>query len=186
MQIAEAQRDLSRAYAGGGPGVIISGLIWAAAWLAETRAGIAAGFTVLFFGGMLIYPAALLVNRVFLKRAREQAGNPGGPLVMESTIAMIAGLFAAWLFLKYDPALVMPLSAIMVGTHYFAFRTAYGDKLFWLLAALVTAAGFAGIYNFAPLPGGVTLTVAIIEAAFGAFLTWRHLRGSGGRETAGR
>ncbi|WP_271438589.1 DUF7010 family protein [Pontixanthobacter luteolus] len=176
MQISEAQSDLSRAYTGGGPGVIISGLIWTAAWLAETRAGIATGFGVLFFGGMLIYPAALLVNRVFLKRAKELAGNPGGPLVMESTIAMIAGLFAAWLFLKYDPALVMPLSAIMVGTHYFAFRTAYGDKLFWLLAALVTVAGFAGIYSFVPLPGGVTLTVAIIEVLFGVFLTWRNLR----------
>ena len=99
-------------------------------------------------------------------------------LVLESTIAMIAGLFAAWLFLRHDPSLVMPLAAIMVGTHYFAFRTAYGDRAFWLLGALVTLAGLAAIYRFVPLPGGVTLAVALIELAFGATLTARGLRRS--------
>ena len=70
----------------------------------------------------------------------------------------------------------MPLAAIMVGTHYFAFRTAYGDRTFWLLGALVTLAGLAAIYRFTPLPGGVTLAVALIELAFGAWLTARGLK----------
>ena len=176
MLISDAQADLRRAYTDGGPGVIVSGLVWLAAWIAESRGGIATGFAVLFFGGMLIYPVSLLANRALLRRKSEAKGNPGGPLVMESTIAMIAGLFAAFLFLDHAPEWVMPLAAIMVGTHYFAFRTAYGDRSFWLLAALVTLVGFAGIYAFLPLPGPVTLQVAAIELLFGMALTVRGMR----------
>ena len=176
MLLADAQADLRRAYTDGGPGVLISGLVWLAAWFAESRSGVATGFAVLFFGGMLIYPLALLVNRALLRRAGEDKANPGGPLVMESTIAMIAGLFAAYLFLDHASELVMPLAAIMVGTHYFAFRTAYGDKAFWMLAAAVTLFGFGAIYHFLPLPGPVTLQVAVIEIFFGLGLTVRGLK----------
>ncbi|MBO6526230.1 hypothetical protein [Erythrobacter sp.] len=177
MLIVDAQADLRRAYTDGGPGVLISGLVWLAAWFAESRGGIPTGFAVLFFGGMLIYPLALLANRALLRRAGEQKGNPGGPLVMESTIAMIAGLFGAFLFLDHAPELVMPLAAIMVGTHYFAFKTAYGDKAFWLLGAVITLLGFAAIYHFLPLPGSVTLQVAVVEILFGIGLTLRGTRG---------
>lgn len=176
MEVAEAQSDLRRAYADGGPGVIISGLVWLAAAFAEMRSGTATGFLVLFFGGMTIFPLALLANRVILRRKAEDKSNPGGMLVLESTIAMIAGLFAAWLFLDYNPDLVMPLAAIMVGTHYFAFKTAYGDRLFWLLGAVVTVVGLAAIYPFLPLPGTVTLQVAVIEIVFGLFLLVRAVR----------
>ena len=176
MLIADAQADLRRAYTDGGPGVIVSGLVWLAAWYAESRHGVATGFYVLFLGGMLIYPLALLANRVLLRRGGEAKDNPGGHLVLESTIAMIAGLFAAYLFIDRAPELVMPLSAIMVGTHYFAFRTAYGDKAFWLLAAIITVVGLAAIYRFLPLPGPVTLQVAIIEVLFGAGLLVRGVR----------
>lgn len=176
MDIREAQADLRRAYTDGGPGVLISGLVWLAAWFAGRGGSVQTEFVVLFLGGMLIFPLALLANRTLMGRAKEDADNPGGMLVLESTIAMIAGLFAAWLFLRHDETLVMPLAAIMVGTHYFAFRTAYGDKLFWLLAALITLLGLAGIYKFLPLPFGVTLSVAVVEILFGLLLTVRALR----------
>ncbi|BDI61325.1 DUF7010 family protein [Qipengyuania nanhaisediminis] len=176
MLISDAQADLRRAYTDGGPGVLISGLVWLAAWIADSRSGTATGFAVLFVGGMTIYPLALLANRALLRRPAEVKGNPGGPLVVEVTAAMIAGLFAAYLFLDHAPELVMPLAAIAVGVHYFAFRTAYGDKIFWALGAIVTFVGVAAIYRFVPLPGPVTLQVAIIEILFGIGLTWRGTR----------
>lgn len=176
MNIREAQADLRRAYTDGGPGVVISGLVWLAAALAEAGEGVGFGFVVLFIGGMFIFPLALFANRVILRRAGESKANPGGMLVLESTIAMIAGLLAAWLFLDYEPSLVMPLAAIMVGTHYFAFNTAYGDRLFWVLAAGVTLIGLAEIFQFLPLPVSVALCVAVFEIAFGLFLTVRALR----------
>lgn len=174
MTIAEAQADLRRAYTDGGPGVIVSGLVWIAASIVTARRGITVGFAVLFFGGMLIFPLALLANRVLLRRARESDENPFGMLVLESTIAMIAMLLAAWLFLRFEPSLVMPLSAIAVGTHYFAFKTAYGDRSFWLLAVLVTALGVLAIFRNVSVPGGVVATVGVVEVAFGLYLTMRR------------
>lgn len=176
MELVAAQSDLRRAYADAGPGIIVSGLAWLIAAYIEAAHGLATGFAVLFIGGMLIFPGALFINRVVLRRGKEQPGNPGGPLVLEGTITMIAGLFAAWLFIPYRPDLVMPIAAIMVGTHYCVFRTAYGMKEYYLLAALLTFVGSAAIFGFVALPIGVTLLVAIIEIAFGAFITIRALR----------
>lgn len=167
--IAEAQRDLRRAYVGGGFGVVISGLVWAVAAVVLRERGVGPGFVALFVGGMLIFPLTKLVCSVVLRRAGEAKSNPYGLLVLECTIAMIGGLFAAWLFLPVKPALVFPLAAIAVGTHYFVFRTAYGNRLFWLLAAVVTAIGCGEIF-VAALRGWTAPLVAATELVFGLVL----------------
>ena len=95
MTIAEAQRDLQRAFVGGGPGVFISGIVWIAAAGVEQAAGTGAAFAVLFFGGMLIFPLATLVCRFLFGAEKEASGNPFGATALESTVAMIGGLFAA-------------------------------------------------------------------------------------------
>lgn len=177
MQLREAQEDLRGAYVDGGPGTMISGLVWIAAALAQARAGVGTGFAVLFFGGMSIFPLSLLVNRVLLRRASESPENPFGRLVLESTVAMIAGLFAAWLFLRHDPALVMPLAALAVGAHYFAFRTAYGLSSFWALGAVIVAMGVAAVYGVPLLAGSLVAAVGLVEITFGLVLTVRALRG---------
>ena len=176
MQLSEAQADLRRAYVGGGPGTVISGLVWIAAAVAQARQGVGTGFAVLFFGGMLIFPLSLVVNRALLGRARESPENPFGRLVLESTVAMIAGLFAAWLFLRHDAALVMPLAALAVGAHYFAFRTAYGLAVYWGLGAVIVAMSVGALYGLAPLAGFLVVTVGVVEIAFGLVLTVRAVR----------
>ena len=181
MLIAEAQQDLRRAYVGGGVGVLVSGLVWlAATWALHTR-GVGTGFVVLFLGGMLIFPVSKLLCRFAFRRPNESSDNPFGMTVLEGTIAMIGGLFAAWLFLESKPELVFPLAAIAVGTHYFVFKTSYGDRSFWLLAAIVTAIGVGDIY-LPPLRGSTALLVAIVELAFGVVLT---LRGVAANRVAG-
>lgn len=175
MQLTEAQADLRRAYVDGGPGVVISGLVWVTAAFVQARSGIGTAFAVLFFGGMFIYPVSLLIDRAVLRRSAESPDNPLGKLVLEGTIAMIGGLFAAWLFLPHDPALVMPLAAVAVGTHYFAFRTAYGMGVFWVLGAVVTGLGVGAVYGAVPLPGGLVLTVGVVEIVFGLGLAGRGM-----------
>ena len=176
MRIDEAQADLRRAYLDAGPGTAISGLVWGAAALAQARSGVGTGFAVLFFGGMLIFPLSLLVNRALFGRAAESPDNPFGRLVLESTIAMLAAFLPAWLFLDSAPALVMPLAALAVGAHYFAFKTAYGLPIFWVLGGLLMAMSVAAIYRVFPLSGAFVLSVAAVEILFGIFLTLRALR----------
>ena len=176
MIIAEAQADLRRAYVGGGPGAIVSGTLWfVAAWV-EANHGIRTAFIALFFGGMLIYPLGLAASRLLFRRAAEAKTNPMGPVALESTIAMIGCLLAAWLILPVRPEMVFPIAAVAVGTHYFVFKTAYGDRTYWLLAALITAVGLAAIFNVATLPGGLILAVGVIEVIFGILLTMRALK----------
>lgn len=172
MIVSDAQRDIRRAYVGGGPGVIVSSLVWLVTALTQQRSDTAHAFVVLFIGGMFIFPVSMLVCRALLRREKEAKDNPLGMTALESTIAMIGGLFGAWLFLRHDPALVFPFAAIAVGTHYFAFKTVYGDRLFWVLGALITAVGLWQILG-TPVPGGVILWVAAVEFVFGVILTAR-------------
>ena len=117
MTLDEAQQEITRAHVGGGPGAIVSGFVWLAAGLVLQRQGFGPGFTALFFGGMLIFPIATLTSRLLFRRGAESAGNRLGRTALESTIAMIGGFVASWLFLPVRPDYVFPLAAIAVGTH---------------------------------------------------------------------
>jgi hypothetical protein len=174
MDVAKAQADLRRSYVGGGPGAIVSGCVWFAVAAVAARNGISTAFTVLFFGGMLIFPLSTLIARLLFRRAKEASGNPLGLTALESTIAMIGGLIAAWLFLPSAPQFVFPLSAVAVGTHYLVFKTAYGDRTYWVLGAAITFAGLLDVFSHGRLPGNTILTVGMIEVLFGALLTWRE------------
>ena len=173
MTLEEAQRDLRRAYVGGGPGAIISALIWFFAAFVEARHGTGLAFKALFFGGFLIFPLGTLVCRFGFRREKEATGNTLGMTALESTIMMIGGLLAAWLFLALKPTYVFPMAAIAVGTHYFVFKTAYGDRLYWLLAAIITCVGLFDIFRVMVIPGGTILAVGVIELLFGILLTVR-------------
>jgi hypothetical protein len=176
MTVDEAQRDISRAYVGGGPGVFVSAMVWMTAGLVERSSGIGIGFAVLFVGGMLIFPLSLFIARLVFRRAGESPDNGLARTALESTVAMIGGLFAAWLFLPLRPAYVFPLAAIAVGTHYAVFKTIYGDRLFWLLGGLVTIVGLLGIFRADLLPIGPIFVVAAIELVFSIALTVRATR----------
>ena len=174
MDIATAQADLRRAYVGGGPGAIVSGCVWFATAATEARHGIPTAFTVLFFGGMLIFPLAALTARLLFRRSKETPDNPFGLTALESTIAMIGCLLAAWLLVPLAPRFVFPVAAIAVGTHYLVFKTAYGDRTYWLLGAAITLIGLFDIFSASRIPGNTIVMVGAIELLFGGFLTWRE------------
>lgn len=173
MTFRDAQYDLRRAYIGAGPGVFVSASVWLTAAFVERSQGIATAFAVLFIGGMLIYPLSTLICRLLFKRDKEAADNPLGATVLECTVAMIGGLFAAWLFLPIRPDYVFPLAAIAVGTHYAVFKTVYGDTMFWILGGLITAVGVLSVLKIVSFPGGPILAVAAIEMLFAVLLTMR-------------
>jgi hypothetical protein len=173
MELRQAQADIKRAYVAGGPGVLVSAITWLAAGLVERHQGVGPAFATLFLGGMLIFPISALASRYLFHRAKESSDNPLGRLALESTVAMIAGLFAAWLFLRTSPDYVFPLAALAVGSHYAVFRTIYGDPIFWALAAALMLIGLAGIFAWVPLGGGTALAVGLVELVFAGILIAR-------------
>jgi len=150
--IAQAQADIRQAYLGGGPGTAVSGSVWLAAGLVAQEPGVKAGFLVLYFGGLLIFPLSLLVVRGLFRRPALPPGSLGERIVGETVIPMIGGLLGAWLLLPFRPELVLPMAAIAVGAHYFGFRSAYGDRTFWLPGAILCGIRLAPIFL---VPGSV-------------------------------
>lgn len=172
----EHQEDLRRAYVRGGPGTFVSGLIWLAASFAASYSGVSAGFSVLFIGGMFIFPLALLLVRHVFKRPAEAKDNPGKMIVIETIFPMMAGLFAAWAFLQHQPDYVFPFAAIAVGAHYFGFRSAYGDHSFWLLGGAMCGFGFLSIVTGMPSGQALPFLIAVIELLYGAWQTYRGVK----------
>lgn len=171
MRIHEAHSDLRASYLNGGPGAVVSGLVWLCAAVSSTTWGISTGFIVLFFGGMAIFPIGTLVVRTVFRRASPSPDNPGGRTVIETVFPMIGGLLAAWLLLPYRPDLVFSLAAIAVGAHYFGFRTAYGDAVYWALAAVMCGVGVGAIFVGVPSREYVPYVIAAIELLFGVWVT---------------
>jgi hypothetical protein len=171
MMIGDAQAAMRQAYVHGGPGAIVSSLVWFAAALALSRTDHATAFAVLFIGGMLIFPVSALIEKVVFHRSASSAGNPLGLLPLESTIAMIGCLLAAWLLLRNNSEFVFPVAAIAVGTHYLPFKTTYGDRTYWALGAVLTVIGCAGIFVVRGQTMAVILAVAAAELVFGILLT---------------
>jgi hypothetical protein len=173
VDFATAQAQLRDSYVRGGPGAIVSGVVWLAAAVATSRSTITTGFAVLFFGGILIFPISLLLVRSIWGRSPPSRGNPGERAVVETVFPMIGGLFAAWLMLPYRPDWVFPLSALAVGAHYFGFRTAYGDATYWVLGAVMCLMGIAAVLLGLPGQASFACLIAATEVLFGAWLTWR-------------
>lgn len=184
MTVDDAQAEIRTAFVGGGPGAIVSAVVWLIAGYAYGVGTAASAFAALFVGGMFIFPVSVLVCKAAFRRSGSVAGNPLGLVALESTIAMIGGLLAAWLLLGGRPDMVFPVAAIAVGTHYFAFKTAYGDRTFWVLGALITLAGLAGIFWVRGQDLAVIGAVAVLELVFGLQLTLRAVRGAASAVTA--
>ncbi|MEZ6094090.1 MAG: hypothetical protein R3C03_07590 [Pirellulaceae bacterium] len=170
------QADSRYSYVNGGPGNIVSGLVWLAAGIMAAQTDLKAGFAVLFFGGMLIFPISYVIVRFVFKRPEPKPGNPSGRIVMETIFPMIGGLLGAWLILPYRPEFVFPLAAIAVGAHFFGFMTAYGNWMFWGLGAVICIVGVASIFWGVLKSDAVPFVVAGIELAFGTALTFTGLK----------
>mgnify|MGYP001793891678 CR=1 FL=1 len=176
MEITAAQSELRNAYAHGGPGTLISGILWMAAATTQLYAGTSTGFAVLFFGGMFLFPATKLVLSICFRRPSESRENHGGLVVIETVFPMIGGLFAAWLLLPQRPEFVFSVAAIAVGAHYFGFSTAYGDWTFWVLGAIMCSVGVAAILFAFPPHNTVGFAIAGVEVAFGCWFLWTDFK----------
>ncbi len=141
------QRAASRKYVGGAPGVAVSGLVWTIAGLIAANSGISPAFTVLFFGGMIIFPLSVLIARLIAPTESRTTTVAMDRLGLESTAILFAGLLLAYLLLERAPDLVFPAAALAIGVRYFVFRTLYGDAIYWVLGALIVAAAAAASFS---------------------------------------
>lgn len=166
MDIATAQLDMSAAHGRGAPGVLVSGVVWLVAGWLWARSGVESGFAALFVGGILIFPASLVVSRLVLRAPPAAKGNPLERLALESTFTLFAGILLGWCFLRVAPELAFPAMAVAIGVRYFVFRTVYGNVVYWLLGGALAALGAAAAFSVLPLPVNLALLVGAVEVGF--------------------
>lgn len=181
MQIATAQEEMARAHVRGAPGVLVSGLVWLIAGWQWSSQGVVAGFYVLFFGGMMIFPLSLLLSRTLFKAPKTPKGNPLERLALESTFVLFAGTLLAYCFMRVAPHLAFPAMAVCIGVRYFIFRTVYGNPLYWALGGGVALLGALFALTSITLPLNLALLVGALEVAFSLILL---MSGNGKASTA--
>ena len=175
MEMRRAQQDMRRAYVGGAPGVLVSGLVWSVTGLIWLTEPLRIAFSALFVGGVLIFPLSVAISRLAFRRAAAVKDNPLNRLGLESTFVLFAGIMISYVLLARDPRFSIPAFALVMGARYAAFATIYGNRLYWFLGGGVSALGLIATLapsvppgNIALWIGGWELLLAAVMAASGA------------------
>jgi hypothetical protein len=170
-QLEQAQKDMRFAYLGGAPGMLASGVVWAAAAMVALRGSMDHAVWTLFAGGMFIHPAGVLIARLLGRPGAHVAGNPLGRLALESTGLLIFCLPIAYVVSRSHPGLFFPAMMLIIGGRYLVFASLYGLRLYWACGlALGTAAWLLAAVQAAPPVAA--LGGSAIELGFAAAILW--------------
>ncbi len=173
--LSVAQQDLARAYAGGAPGMVVSGLVWVIAGAVWQLYGTMAAFAALFIGGMAIHPLGTLIERIAFRGPKATIGKPLEALAIEATVPLFTGVLIAWVLLVRAPDLAIPVFAAIVGARYFLFRTMYGDIAYWALGGAILLIATLALFGI-DLPVNIGFLVGAIELVAAAMILrcWRN------------
>ncbi len=166
MDFGEAQRDMRTAYANGGVGVLVSGLVWVIAGLVTHNVSLQYGMAALFFGGMAIHPLSLLLARLVFKRGKAAVSNPLEMLALQSTPFLVIGLLVAYVVSDSHSSWFFAIALLAVGARYLLFQTIYGMRHYVVLGAVLIAIGFVAIWYLDPPPFVVAIVGGLTELLF--------------------
>jgi len=166
MSISGAQQDMREAYHGGATGAVTSATAWLIAAIVATFVTPTAGILTLIFGGMLIFPASVLLCKVIGRSGRHSNNNPLAPLAVEGTIWMLLSIPVAIGAALYRVEWFFPAMLLVIAGRYLTFATLYGMKIYWAFGATLTISAFALVAFEAPAMSGA-YTGALIEYAYG-------------------
>lgn len=141
MTFKEAQEDMRLAYLNGGPGVLASGIIWLATAIISIYLSSDSSILVFFFGGMFIFPLAILISKLFKRSGQHHKENPLAKSALENTVILFAGLFIAYVIYQTNENFFYPIMLMVIGVRYLAFQTLYGLRAYWFLGLALMIAG---------------------------------------------
>ena len=138
--ISDAQSDMREAYFGGAPGIITSGTAWLVASLVAFFVSPRAGILTLIFGGMLIFPASVLLGKVIGCPGKHSKDNPLAPLAIEGTIWMLLSIPVAAGAAFFRPGWFFPGMLLIIAGRYLTFSTLHGMRIYWTFGGVLVAA----------------------------------------------
>ena len=175
ITLSQAQSQMRIGYGRGWTGIAASALAWSVAAAVAWQGNGQQAIWALLLGGVLIFPASLLLCRLTGLPGTHPKGNPLGQLAGASTFWLIFSLPIAWLLGQQQPAWCFAAMRLVIGGRYLVFATIYGMALYWALGLLLAAAGFG--LTAANQPAAVLASAgAAIEAAFAIACALIHHR----------
>ncbi|REH01021.1 DUF7010 family protein [Flavobacterium aquicola] len=165
----QAQIDMCKGYANGSIGVIVSGVIWLTSAFTANQYSPKKAIWTLFIGGMFIYPISIIISKFIGLNGTHTKGNQLGNLAMEGTIWMIMCLPLAFGLSLQHTEWFFQAMLLIIGGRYLTFSTIYGNKIYWLLGAILGTSAYL-LYNFQVQSFGSLLTGSFIEISFGLFM----------------
>jgi hypothetical protein len=169
MTIAEAQRHMREAYAGGSVGQAVSGILWLLSAALATWIGPGPGILALVVGGMFIYPLTVLALRLVGRPPQRGLANPLNPLAMQVAFTIPLALPVIGAAALRNVNWFYPAFMVVVGAHYLPFVFLYGMWQYALLAALLVLGGvgfgFGQPHGFTP-GGWLTGVVLVLFAVW--------------------
>lgn len=166
MSFDDAQRDMRLAYYSGATGAVTSATAWLIAAFVATLVSSMAGIVALIIGGMLIFPASVLLCKAIGRPGKHSKGNPLGSLAIEGTIWMTLSIFIAIGAALYKVEWFFPAMLLVIAGRYLTFATVYGMRIYWAFGATLAASAVALVVFEAPVVSGA-YTGALIEYAYG-------------------
>lgn len=165
------QANMRARYFNGGPGVLLSGLVWLAAALTTLIVEFQPGLIVFFVGGMFIHPGASMICGM-LSSDKIQPDKTLTRVPVLTLPILFGGLFLAFVVSFQNPLAFYPIMAVAIGGRYLAFRWIYGLDVYLCFGAILILVG-AGAYAMMLTPSRSALIVGMIEFAFGLSLCLR-------------
>jgi len=74
----DAQADMRQAYLSGGPGVVVSGIVWLATGIIATFVTQQMTILIFFIAGMFIYPLGIVLSKLLKRSGKHDKENPLG------------------------------------------------------------------------------------------------------------
>lgn len=168
MNTIEAQEDMRNAYTGGSTGVLASGFIWLIAGIVALFSTEFVSILTFFFGGMLIHPLGLLLDKALKQSGKHDPQNPLAKWAILSTFLIFIGLYVAYTFYHTKSSHFYPVMMIAIGIRYLIFQYLYGMKIYWLLGSTliifgITTLSYINLFYVGALLGGL---IEIVYAYF--------------------
>jgi len=175
--LLQAQQDMRRGYVSGATGILASALAWAAAAATAYFVSAERSVWVLFIGGMLIHPVAVLLDKAFGASGSHAKNNPLGVLAAATTLWLIFSLPLAYVAHLQRIEWFFPAMLLVIGGRYLTFATIFGMRLYWALGLSLAGAAAALVY-FEASAQTSALTGSVIEFVFAIAAFVRHARWS--------
>ncbi|MGN0857673.1 MAG: DUF7010 family protein, partial [Stenotrophomonas sp.] len=155
--------------------IAASALAWAVAAGVAWQGSAQHAITALLAGGVLIFPASLVLGKLLHLPCHHPKGNALGSLAGASTFWLIFCLPIAWLLGQQQPAWFFAAMLLVIGGRYLVFASVYGMALYWALGLILAAAGF-GLTALSMPAAVIATTGAIVELAFAIVCARQHYR----------